>query len=132
MGSLCKDLKDEAGSVYYYAALKETFYIALLHSGEFIIEDAVTYTVGFAVFPDFLDLAASDIGGAVGTVNLLDKGFVSYDTGCFREETEFVEVFTNSVFVVILFDDSDEDRFLGEYFRLFQSAYLSWKITGKV
>ena len=90
------------------------------------------YAVGFAVFPDFLDFTAAYIGGAIGTVDLLDKGFVAGDPGSFREEAEFVEVFTNAVFVVILLDDSDEDRFLGEYFRLFQSAYLSWKITGKV
>ena len=122
LGSLCEDFQYETGSVYYYAVLEKTLYIALLHSGEFVIEDAVTYAIGFAVFPDFLYFAATDIGGAVGTVNLLYKGFVACDTGCFREETEFVEVFTNSVFVVILLDDSDEDRFFGEYLRLFQST----------
>lgn len=132
MGSLCEDFQDEAGSVYYYAVLEKTLDIALLHSCEFVIEDAVTYAVGFAVFPYFFYLAASDIGGSVGTVDLLDEGFVACDTGGFGQKSEFVEVFTNAVFIVILLDDSDEDRFLGEYFRLFQSAYLSWKITGKV
>ena len=131
LGPLGEDFQNETGSVYYYAVLEKTLDIALLHSCEFVIEDAVAYAVGFAVFPDFLDFAAADIGGSVGTVYLLNEGFVAYDSGGFCQEAEFVEVFTNSVFVVILLDDSDEDRFFGEYFCLFQS-YLSWKITGKV
>ena len=129
---MCEDFQDKAGSVYYYAVLKEAFDVALLHSGEFIIEDTVAYTIGFAVFPDFLYFSASNIGGPVGTIYLLNKGFIAHDACGFCKETEFVEVFTNAVFVVILFDDTDEDRFFGEYFSLFQSAYLSWKITGKV
>ena len=132
LGPLGEDFQDKTGPVYYYTVLKESFDITLLHPGEFIIEDAVSDAVGFAVLSDFLYLSASDIGGSVGTVDLLDEGFVASDTGGFGQKSEFVEVFTNAVFVVILFNDSDEDRFLGEYFSLFQSAYLSWKITGKV
>ena len=131
MCPLGEDFQDKAGSVYYYTVLKKAFDVTLLHPCEFVVKDAVTDAVGFAVFPDFFYLAASDIGGTVGTVNLLDEGFIADYSGSFRQETEFVEVFTNSVFVVILFNDSDEDRFLGEYFSLFQN-YLSWKITGKV
>ena len=132
LGPLGEDFQDEAGAVDYYAVLQETLDVTLLHSGEFVVEDAVAYAVGFAVSPDFLDLSASYIGGAVGPVNLLDEGFVALYTGGFRQEAEFVKVFTGTVFVVILFNDSDEDRFLGEYFRLFQGNYLSWNITGKV
>ena len=62
----------------------------------------------------------------------MNKGLIARDACCLCKETEFVEVFTNAVLVVILFDDTDEDRFFGEYFSLFQSAYLSWKITGNV
>ena len=132
LGPLGEDFQDEAGAVDYYAVLQESLNVTLLHAGEFVIEDAVTYVVGFAVFADFLDLTTSYIGGAVGTVDLLDEGFVALYSGSFCQEAEFVEVFTGTVFVVILFNDSDEDRFLGEYFRLFQGNYLSWKITGKV
>ena len=132
MGSLGEDFQDEAGAVDYYAVLQESLNITLLHAGEFVIEDAVTYAVCFAVFADFFDLTTSYIGGAIGTVDLLDEGFVALYSGSFCQEAQFVEVFTGTVFVVILFNDSDEDRFLGEYFRLFQGNYLSWKITGKV
>ena len=132
LGPLCKDFQDKAGAVDNYAVLKEPLYVALLHSGEFVVEYAVVYSVGFAVGADFLDLAASYIGGTVGPVDLLYEGFVALYAGGFRQEAEFVEVFTGTVLVVILFDDSDEDRFLGEYFRLFQGNYLSWNITGKV
>ena len=127
-----EDFQDEAGAVDYYAVLQESLNVTLLHAGEFVIEDAVAYTVGFAVFAYFLDLATSYICGAVGAVYLLDEGFIALYAGSFRQEAEFVEVFTGTVFVVILFNDSDEDRFFGEYFRLFQGNYLSWKITGKV
>ena len=132
MSPLGEDFQYKTGSVYYYTVLKESFDVALLHPREFIVEDAVTDAVGFAVLSDFLHLSASDIGGSIGSVYLLNEGFISDDTSGFGQETEFVQVFTNAVFVVILLDDSDEDRFLGEYFSLFQSAYLSWKITGKV
>ena len=129
---LGEDFQDEAGAVDYYAVLQESLDVTLLHAGEFVVEYAVSYAVGFAVFSDFLDLTTSYIGGAVGPVDLLDEGFVALYSGSFCQEAEFVEVFTGTVFVVILFNDSDEDRFLGEYFRLFQGNYLSWKITGKV
>lgn len=131
LGPLGEDFQDKAGSVYYYTVLKEALNVTLLHPCEFVVKDAVTDAVGFAIVPDFLYLAAADICGTVGTVNLLNEGFIADYSGSFCQETEFVEVFTNSVFVVILFNDSDEDRFLGEYFSLFQN-YLSWKITGKV
>lgn len=83
MSPLGEDFQDKTGSVYYYTVLKESFDVALLHPCEFIVEDAITYTVGFAVFTDFLYLAASDIGGSVGTVNLLDECFVADDACCF-------------------------------------------------
>ena len=132
LGPLGEDFQDEAGAVDYYAVLQESLYIALLHTCEFVVEYAVAYAVGFAVFAYLLDLTASYIGCAVRAVDLLYEGFVALYSGGFRQKAEFVEVFTGTVLVVILFNDSDEDRFLGEYFRLFQGNYLSWKITGKV
>ena len=132
LSPLGEDFQDEAGAVDYYAVLQESLDVTLLHAGEFVVEYAVSYAVSFTVFADFLDLTTSYIGGAVGPVDLLDEGFIALYSGSFCQEAEFVEVFTGTVFVVILFNDSDEDRFLGEYFRLFQGNYLSWKITGKV
>ena len=86
LGPLGEDFQDEAGAVDYYAVLQEPLYVTLLHAGEFVIEDAVTYVVGFAVFADFLDLTTSYIGGAVGTVDLLDEGFVALYSGGFCQE----------------------------------------------
>ena len=86
LGPLGEDFQDEAGAVDYYAVLQEPLYVTLLHAGEFVIEDAVTYVVGFAVFADFLDLTTSYIGGAVWAVDLLDEGFVALYSGGFCQE----------------------------------------------
>ena len=83
---LGEDFQDEAGAVDYYAVLQESLDVTLLHAGEFVVEYAVSYAVGFTVFADFLDLTTSYIGGAVGTVDLLDEGFVALYSGGFCQE----------------------------------------------
>ena len=111
VGGLCtlgKYLEDQAGSVDYLGGFYYLFDITLLHSGKFVVEDAVAYVIFFTILLYFSKFTASDIGCFFGFVHSLDKFPVSFCACCFRQEFQFIKIFHYLGFVIVLTYDSYE------------------------
>ena len=109
---MSKDFKYKAGSVDNGAAFDHLLDVALLYSGQLIVEDNIGYMVFFAVRSYLLELTASDIGCIVRTVYPLDEFLIAHCPGSLCQELEFVQILLNSPFVVRRPYYSDEYRFL--------------------
>ena len=113
LGPLGEYFQNQAGTVYNLGGFYNLLDITLLHSGEFVVEDAVANIVIFAILLNFSKFTTSYIGGLFRFVDPLDEFLITYRTCGFGKEFQLVQILHYLGFIVVLLDDPYKYRFFG-------------------